>query len=141
MLYIWAIAFVLFLLLELSTSMALISIWFSASALITLIVSLFVDSPLIQCIIFVVASAVLLVLTRPLVNKLRKKHVETNANLNIGKIASVTKEIKDPASPGRVRLEGVDWMAISTHGEEFSVGESVKVDKVDGAKLFVSSNR
>lgn len=141
MLYIWAIAFVLFLLLELSTSMALISIWFSASALITLIVSLFVDSPLIQCIIFVVASAVLLVLTRPLVNKLRKKHVETNANLNVGKIASVTKEIKDPASPGRVRLEGVDWMAISTHGEEFSVGESVKVDKVDGAKLFVSSNR
>lgn len=141
MLYIWAIAFVLFLLLELSTSMALISIWFSASALITLIVSLFVDSPLIQCIIFVVVSAVLLVLTRPLVNKLRKKHVETNANLNIGKIASVTKEIKDPASPGRVRLEGVDWMAISTHGEEFSVGESVKVDKVDGAKLFVSSNR
>lgn len=141
MLYIWAIAFVLFLLLELSTSMALISIWFSASALITLIVSLFVDSPLIQCIIFVVVSAVLLVLTRPLVNKLRKKHVETNANLNVGKIASVTKEIKDPASPGRVRLEGVDWMAISTHGEEFSVGESVKVDKVDGAKLFVSSNR
>ena len=72
MVYLWAGAFIVFMILEISTSMALVSIWFSAAALITLIVSLFVESQIAQCIIFVVMSAVLLLLTRPFVNKLKK---------------------------------------------------------------------
>ncbi len=138
MLYIWAIAFVLFLVLEISTSMALISIWFSASALITLIISLFVDSLIAQCVIFVVVSCILLILTRPLVKKMKKKHVETNALLDIGKRASVTKEIDNEKAPGRVRLDGVDWMAVSSDSTVFKVGETVIVDRIEGAKLYVS---
>lgn len=138
MVYLWAIAFVVFLLLEVSTSMALVSIWFSASALITLIVSLFTESQLAQCIIFVCVSAVLLVLTRPFVNKMRKKHVETNAKLDIGKRATVTKEIDNDRSSGRVRLDGVDWIAISSDGSKFPVGATVIVDDIDGTKLYVS---
>ncbi len=138
MLYIWAIAFVLFLVLEVSTSMALISIWFSASALITLILSLFVDSPLAQCVIFVVISCILFALTRPLVKKLKRKHIETNALLDIGKKALVTKEIDNDKAPGRVKLDGVDWMALSTDSTVLEVGETVIVDKIEGAKLYVS---
>lgn len=138
MLYIWAIAFVLFLVLEVSTSMALISIWFSASALITLILSLFVDSPLVQCVIFVVISCILFALTRPLVKKLKRKHIETNALLDIGKKALVTKEIDNDKAPGRVKLDGVDWMALSTDSTVLEVGETVIVDKIEGAKLYVS---
>lgn len=138
MLYIWAIAFVLFLVLEVSTSMALISIWFSASALITLVVSLFVDSLLAQCVIFVLASCVLLILTRPLVKKLKRNHVETNALLDIGKKALVTKEINNEKASGRVRLDGVDWMAASTDSTVFNVGDTVIVDKIEGTKLYVS---
>lgn len=138
MVYIWAIAFVVFLLLEVSTSMALISIWFSASALITLLVSLFVESQIAQCIVFVAVSAVLLVMTRPFVKKLKKKHVETNAKLDIGKRARVTKEIDNDKSLGRVRLDGVDWIAISSDGSKFPVGTTVIVDDIDGAKLYVS---
>ncbi|MCD8328259.1 MAG: NfeD family protein [Ruminococcus sp.] len=138
MLYIWAIAFVLFLILEVSTSMALISIWFSAAALITLIVSLFVDSTIAQCVIFVVVSCILLLLTRPAVKKLKRKHVETNAELNIGKRAIVTQEIDNEKTTGRVKLDGVDWMAISTDSEIFKVGDAVIVDKIEGAKLYVS---
>ena len=134
MLYIWAIAFVLFLVLEVSTSMALISIWFSASALITLILSLFVDSPLAQCVIFVVISCILFALTRPLVKKLKRKHIETNALLDIGKKALVTKEIDNDKAPGRVKLDGVDWMALSTDSTVLEVGETV----IEGAKLYVS---
>lgn len=138
MLYIWAIAFVLFLVLEVSTSMALISIWFSASALITLILSLFVDSPLAQCVIFVVISCILFAITRPLVKKLKRKHIETNALLDIGKKALVTKEIDNDKAPGRVKLDGVDWMALSTDSTVLEVGETVIVDKIEGAKLYVS---
>ncbi len=138
MLYIWAIAFVLFLVLEVSTSMALISIWFSASALITLVVSLFIDSLLAQCVIFVLASCVLLILTRPLVKKLKRNHVETNALLDIGKKALVTKEINNEKASGRVRLDGVDWMAASTDSTVFNVGDTVIVDKIEGTKLYVS---
>lgn len=138
MLYIWAIAFVLFLVLEVSTSMALISIWFSASALITLVVSLFVDSLLAQCVIFVLASCVLLILTRPFVKKLKRNHVETNALLDIGKKALVTKEINNEKASGRVRLDGVDWMAVSTDSTVFNVGDTVIVDKIEGTKLYVS---
>ncbi len=138
MLYIWAIAFVLFLILEVSTSMALISIWFSAAALITLIVSLFVDSIIAQCVIFVVVSCILLLLTRPAVKKLKHKHVETNAELNIGRRAIVTQEVDNEKTTGRVKLDGVDWMAISTDSEIFKVGDAVIVDKIEGAKLYVS---
>ena len=138
MLYIWAIAFVLFLVLEVSTSMALISIWFSASALITLVVSLFVDSLLAQCVIFVLASCVLLILTRSFVKKLKRNHVETNALLDIGKKALVTKEINNEKASGRVRLDGVDWMAVSTDSTVFNVGDTVIVDKIEGTKLYVS---
>lgn len=138
MLYIWAIAFVLFLVLEISTSMALISIWFSASALITLIISLFVDSLIAQCVIFVAVSCILLILTRPFVKKLKRKHVETNALLDIGKRALVTKEIDNEKSPGRVRLDGVDWMAISSDSTVFKAGDTVIVDRIEGAKLYVS---
>lgn len=139
MVYLWAGAFIVFMILEISTSMALVSIWFSAAALITLIVSLFVESQIAQCIIFVVMSAVLLVLTRPFVNKLKKKHIETNALLDIGKRATVTKEIDNDKAPGRVRLDGVDWTAISSDGSKFPVGATVIVDGIDGAKLYVSN--
>lgn len=118
--------------------MALISIWFSASALITLVVSLFVDSLLAQCVIFVLASCVLLILTRPLVKKLKRNHVETNALLDIGKKALVTKEINNEKASGRVRLDGVDWMAASTDSTVFNVGDTVIVDKIEGTKLYVS---
>lgn len=93
--------------------MGLVSIWFAAGALVALLVSVVMDSVLVQMAVFVAVSLLTLLFTRPLVSKyVTPRQQPTNSELNVGKKAQVIRTIT-PNSPGRVRLEGVDWAARS----------------------------
>ena len=62
------------------------------------------------------------------------KVTKTNIDMIIGKIGIVTKEINE-LSPGRVKVSGKDWMAVSnSHIDE---GKKVRVLKIEGAKIIV----
>jgi len=77
---IWGALFIIFVIAE-SVSAQLVSIWFAAGSLVSLIVSLFTDSILIQLTAFVVVSVLLLIFTRPILRKfILKKHEATNAD-------------------------------------------------------------
>ncbi len=137
---IWAVAFVALTIAELET-VQFVSIWFALSALITMFCAIADVSVTGQIVVFVLMSTMLLICTRPLSKKLNaRKMYATNADLDIGKTASVIDEINNAQAKGRVKLSGVDWMARSTDGSVIPEGETVVVEKVDGAKLIVRKN-
>lgn len=136
-LYMWLIAFVLFTVVEFATSMALISIWFAAGSLVALVLSAF-DVPLwIQLLVFILVSAILLICTRPIAKKHAKNNIDTNIKIIIGKTAKVIEDIDNSKATGRVRLNGVDWTAISDTGELIEKDSHVTVTKIEGSKLYV----
>lgn len=131
----WLVLLVILVLIEFATAQ-FVTIWFAAGALVAVFLSGF---PFwVQLIGFTVTSIILLILTRPLVKKLKKRPVvPTNADLDIGKTATVIQTINNSANEGRVRLNGVDWIAISVDDTIIEKDEIVIVDHIEGAKLFV----
>ena len=134
---IWAVIFVLAVIIEMA-SMQLISIWFAFGALIAFLVSFFLPFGY-QLAVFVIATGLLLISTRPLLKKLKKPIVPTNHELDVGQTALVFEDINVSENTGRVRLKGVDWNAVSENGELIGKDESVVVRKIQGTKLIVSA--
>ena len=135
----WAIAFVVFLIVEGLTLNALVSIWFAAGALLAMLAAMAGLSFVWQLAIFAVSSAVLLILSRPIVKKLqRKTPPDPTENQDIGKKATVVEPIDNDLGEGRVKLDGVYWAARSADGGSIAEGAVVTVCKVEGAKLIVA---
>lgn len=134
MLYFWT-GLIIFLVIIEAATVELVTVWFIASAIAALIVSIFVDSLVIQFGVFVILGVVLLITTRPLLIKLLKpKGEKTNLDRVIGEKAIVTEDIL-PDERGEVKVDGKRWTAISK--EKLVKGDSVKVLKIDGVKLQV----
>lgn len=130
----WFIAFVILLLIELFT-VNLVTIWFAIGAVAAIITTIFTDSVLIQSIVFVVVSVISLLITKPLIKKVKKFEVEpTNSDRVIGKVGDVTKKI-EKNKYGEVKVYGNTWTASSK--DVIEVGERVKVLSIDGVKLIV----
>lgn len=134
----WGLAFLVFIVIELAT-VNLVTIWFAVGSLITLFVSLYVDSEIMQIIIFIIASLVSLIVTKPIASKLKIRNIEpTNSDRYVGKSGEVTKKIT-PKEKGEVKVLGTIWTAISD--ESLEVGEEIKVKKIDGVKLIVEKEK
>lgn len=137
MIVLWGVVIIVGIIAELATTQ-FVSIWFSFAALFSLILA-GIGAPLwAQLSVFAAATALLLILTKPLVRKLRGNFVRTNADLNIGKTAIVTEDIDNEHSKGRATVGGVSWIAVSEDGSAISSGESVIIKDIDGAKLIVA---
>ncbi len=137
----WALTTLAFIIAEIIT-IQLVSIWFAAGAFVTMLFAYFKSPGFVgELIIFIVTSALLLIITYPLLKNWRHvKHVGTNSELEIGRSASVIEEIDHTKGTGRVRLNGVDWSAVSADGDDIiPAGAIVTVVRVQGAKLFVTS--
>lgn len=133
----WAIAFVFFIVCEIATSTALISIWLGIGALISMFCAIAGCGFTVQLIVFVVSSAVMLLVTRPLAKKLQGKKIDTNYELNVGQSAVVIEDIDNEYGKGRVKLNGVNWEARSEDNSKIPADTIVTVVKVEGAKLIV----
>ena len=134
----WLIAAGVFFIIEMATIGFLI-FWLGIGALLAMVTSFITDSILIQVIVFVVTSTVLLVFTRPLVNKFVKvpKEVKTNAYSIIGKKAIVVKNINNVEGDGQVKIDGEVWSAKSADDEEISKDTEVEIVEIDGVKAVV----
>lgn len=138
MLYIWIAAIVVLLVIEIATTQ-LVTIWFAVGALAGLIGCICDLQLAWQMTMFVVVSAIALILTRPLVKKFYKKEFSpTNADRCIGQTAVVTEDISNTDSKGAVKLNGTEWTARSLAGEDIPAGSYVKIEKIDGVKLIVT---
>ncbi len=137
---IWAIFFVIFVVIEIST-FDLVSIWIALGALAGLFASLIECEFWKQLVVFIVASTIFIIATRPLAKKLQKEIKPTNSELDIGKTATVIEEINNKTGKGRVNLNGVHWAAKTVDNDIIPEGEIVVVKKIDGAKLIVDNDR
>ena len=134
----WFIAFVILLVIELVT-VNLVTIWFAIGAVAAIITTIFTDSILIQAIVFVVVSVISLLITKPLIKKIKKFEIEpTNSDRVIGKIGEVTEKI-GRNKYGEVKVYGNTWTASSK--QVINVGERVKVLSIDGVKLVVEKEK
>lgn len=134
MFYMWLLIIILLTIVELAT-VNFVTIWFVASGLISLILSFFTDNFLLQVGVFTILGIILLLITRPLVNKLLKKdNIPTNTDRIIGMQGIITEDIS-PTNYGEVKVDGKRWTAMSN--EELPIGSIVKILKIDGVKLEV----
>ena len=117
-----------------------VSIWFSAASLVSLFLAIMGAPIWAQLLVFTAVTAILLILTRPIVRKLRGEAVRTNADMNVGMTAVVTEDIENDRLKGRATVGGVSWKAVSADGSHISAGDSVIIREVDGAKLIVSKS-
>lgn len=132
--YMWLIISIILGVVEILT-VNLTTIWFVVSALVALFVSFFIDNFLIEMSIFVILGIILLITTRPLLNKLIKvKKENTNLDRVIGMVGVVTEDI-NKNSIGEVKVDGKRWSAISD--KEIKKDTNVKILEVNGVKLKV----
>lgn len=124
---------------ELAT-VQLVSIWFAAGALMSLIFSLFNAPVWLQVVVFFAVSAVCLIITRPIVKKaVNDKKVPTNADMAIGKTGIVTETIDNIKGLGKVKVQGSLWSAKSSDGSVIDENERVRVLEIKGVKLVVEN--
>ncbi len=133
----WGIVFAAAVIAEIAT-LQLVSIWFAAGALGAFITAAMGKPFSVQAIVFVVVSAVLLCLTRPLLKLIRvKKEIPPTGDDDVGKLAVVTETIDNHADTGRVRIGGVNWRARSDGNAPIEAGTSVRVTAIEGTTAFV----
>lgn len=134
----WLIAMVIFIAAEAAT-VTLVSIWFAAGALVAIIAALLGAGIRLQVILFLGVSAVLLFSLRSVVRRYITPHTtRTNVDSVIGSIGVVTIPVNNIAVTGQVMIAGSEWSARSTTGEPLPEGMKVRVDRIEGVKVFVS---
>ena len=135
---VWLILMVVFLIAEACT-VSLVSSWFAVGSMGALIASMCDAQLWIQIAVFIVLSATLLACMRPFVKKfIKPKITATNADSIIGSEGFVTEDIDNLSARGQVKLGGMFWSARSTSGDPISKDTKVKVDRIEGVKVFVS---
>lgn len=134
----WLIAAGVFFIIEMAT-IGFLVFWLGIGALLAMVTSFITDSILIQVIVFVVTSTLLLIFTRPLVNKFIKvpKETVTNAYSIIGKKAIVVKEINNIEGDGQIKVDGEVWSAKSNTDETIPKDTEVEIVEIDGVKAVV----
>ena len=137
--WIWAGLAVIFLIVEAACPLHLVSIWFVAGSLVALAAAMFHGALWLQITLFVVVSGALLATLWPLTKKhLNPKLTPTNVDSVIGSSGPVTVAIDNVSAVGQVKLNGMEWTARSTSGDPIPEGTIVRVDRIEGVKVFVS---
>ena len=136
---IWTALLVLFTLGE-AVSVGLTSIWFAAGSLAGLICALLEGPWPLQIALFIAVSTLTLLAFRPLAKKYLNSKVEpTNADRVVGSTATVTEEIDNLQSTGRVPVGSMPWAARSENGSIIPAGALVRVLRIEGVKVYVES--
>lgn len=134
MVWLWLSIVIILTLIEAAT-VNLVTIWFIASGIVSMIMSLFIDNYFIQFFIFVILGVLLLIITRKyLINISSNTNKKVNLDRIIGSTAIVTLEISKNKI-GEVKVDGKKWSAISN--KKIKEGSAVKVLSIEGVKLKV----
>lgn len=138
MIVIWIAAIVVFGIVE-AVTVGLVSIWFVLGAVAGLLAAVLGAALWVQIVLFFVVSiAAPLAATRPLVQKmLHRDETPTNADRVLGQTARVTETIDNTIPTGAVYADGKTWTARSASGRVIPKDTMVKVQRMEGVRLFV----
>lgn len=137
--WLWAALLAVFVVVELAT-VNLVTIWFAVGALAALLASLVTHNLLWQALVFLLVSLVALIATKPLVSRARARKPAAAVELdrNIGRTAQALEDLH-PGVVGRVRLDGVDWNAVTD--SPIRAGEACTVQAIGGTTLTVAPEK
>ncbi|MDR0532005.1 MAG: NfeD family protein [Oscillospiraceae bacterium] len=138
---VWLALVVGALILE-SLSQQLFSIWFALGALVALLADLAHAQLWLEIILFVAATVISLLATRPLVRRMRKKlqPQPTNADRCVGQTADVLQDINNLKGTGQIKVQGQVWTARTADGSVIEAGQTVRTIEIQGAKMIVALN-
>ena len=136
--YIW-IGLIVFAIMSEASTMAITAIWFVPPGIVSMILA-FCRVPLwIQIVVYIVLSALCLILFKPLVKRLQNQTKDTKTNVDslIGQAAVVTEDIDNIRETGAVKVNGLIWSARSEHDDDhIRAGDIVQILAVSGVKLI-----
>lgn len=132
----WVAITVICVVIETMT-LALTTIWFAISAFVMVFLA-FTPIPFpIQFFIFVVIALVLLIFTRPVVQKkLNQKKIATNYERVIGQIAVVSKKIT-AIDKGAIKINGMEWTAAVKEDITLEEGSKCVIEEIAGVTAYV----
>ena len=136
---VWFALLLIFLVVEAVCAIHLVSIWFAAGSLVAMLAA-YLGGPLwLQIALFLVVSCTLLALLWPFIKKfLNPRLKKTNLDAIIGSEGLVTAAIDNVSAQGQVKLGAMEWTARSTSGKRIPQGTLIRVDRIEGVKVFVS---
>ena len=135
----WLGLTVIFLIVEAACPIHLVSLWFAAGSLAALGVWALGGALWLQIAVFLAVSCALLAMLWPLTKKYLNPHLTaTNIDSVIGSEGLVTVAVENLTAAGQVKLGAMEWTARSTTGDPIAVGTRVKVDRIEGVKVFVT---
>lgn len=134
----WLIAAGIFFIIEMAT-IGFLVFWLGIGALLAMVTSFITDNIFIQALVFVITSTLLLIFTRPLVNKFIKipKEIKTNAYSIIGKKGIVISKINNIEGTGQIKMDGEIWSAKSATDGDIPENTEVEIVEIDGVKAVV----
>ncbi len=134
----WLIAMVIFAAAEAMT-VSLISIWFAVGALGAVLVALIGGGLAFQVTVFLVLAVVLLLFLRGIVRKhFNPRLTKTNVDSLLGATGVVLVPVNNIAALGQVQISGMEWSARSSTNSHIPAGTLVKVDRIEGVKVYVT---
>lgn len=136
---VWIAAIIIFGVAEAATA-GLVSIWFVIGSVAGLITAVLGGPVWLQIVLFFVVSIAALVITRPLVARMKKDNVATNADRVLGGTARVTEAIDNTVPTGAVYIDGKTWSARSADESVIGAGTLVRVVRMEGVRLFVEKS-
>ena len=137
--WVWLAVFIVMTIIELAT-MGLTTVWFAGGAIAALLASIAGCNIYVQAAVFLVVTIVLLIFTRPYVEKHLQKHETTNVESVPGKTGVVTEEIDNTRGLGQVKIDGMEGTARSDREEvKIPAGTEIKVLSVSGVKVIVTA--
>lgn len=134
----WVVVFVAALVIEIALP-GLVSIWFCGGAIVSLVLSIFDVSPLIQLLAFILVSGTLLFLTKVIFKKAIEKSVPTptNADALIGgeilMLSACSFEV-----PGEGKIGDITWIVKTLDKVSFEKGEFALIKAINGNHLVIA---
>ena len=137
---IWVILAGIFVIFEMVIPTDFLIFWVGMGALVTAILSIFVDNITAQIAVFCISSILLIFCTKPFVKKIMKNsaNINTNAYSVIGKTGIVISEISSTTGKGQVKIGNEIWSAKTLNQNKIEKNELIEVDSIDGVKVVVS---
>ncbi|HTC21591.1 MAG TPA: NfeD family protein [bacterium] len=135
----WIATAVVLFILELMTA-SFFFLWIGAGAVLTALLSVFVETAWIEYATFAGSSILLVALSRRWAPRLSGKSGRAaNVDALIGQTAIVTKVEKSQPSQGYVKVNGEAWKAQSVNQEPLKLNEELSVVEVRGNILMVKT--
>lgn len=132
--FFWLVIILLLSFVEVAT-VNLVTVWFIASALVSLLLAFLNVNFIVQFAVFVILGIILLLTTRNfLVGLLNKNKQKTNLDRVVGMEGVVTEKITKH-NPGEVKVDGKRWTAVAS--KTISEGKVVRIKEIEGVKLIV----